>query len=436
MYIGIDLGTTVCKGFLYDEDGLVKAEFQEEYPLLFRADFIEQDAELWWQMTKKAVHTLMREANYPHIHALSLSTQSISFVPVDQIGKPLAPAITWLDTRAWPQCDRLCRDIGEEALFQKTGKPANPTYSLSKFMWLAEKEPELLTHAHKLLFPLDYLNFRLTGRAVTDYTIAGGSMAFDIKRKVWDDALLRYAGINASKLPEVCCMGETVGPVLPDFAEETGINRDAVVILGGQDQKLAALGAGIKPGMATVSLGTAAAVSILRNRFDAGCRVCPVFRFNDNYYVSEAVVETCGAALKWTACTMFGGKTYRELDKLAEASPKGANGVSYTPDFTNGAQISGLTLSTTAGDMVRALYEGICGKIGSYLKSLGGAERLCVFGGGAKSEIWCRILAELTESEVLVMETPETASRGAAILASEGRIAPSPVFRTISATSK
>lgn len=126
MYIGIDLGTTVCKGFLYDEDGLVKAEFQEEYPLLFRADFIEQDAELWWQMTKKAVHTLMREANYPHIHALSLSTQSISFVPVDQIGKPLAPAITWLDTRAWPQCDRLCRDIGEEALFQKTGKPQIP----------------------------------------------------------------------------------------------------------------------------------------------------------------------------------------------------------------------------------------------------------------------------------------------------------------------
>lgn len=152
MYIGIDLGTTVCKGFLYDEDGLVKAEFQEEYPLLFRADFIEQDAELWWQMTKKAVHTLMREANYPHIHALSLSTQSISFVPVDQIGKPLAPAIIWLDTRHGLSVEAMPGHRRRGPFSKNRGKPANPTYSLSKFMWLAEKEPELLTHAHKLLF--------------------------------------------------------------------------------------------------------------------------------------------------------------------------------------------------------------------------------------------------------------------------------------------
>lgn len=431
MYIGIDLGTTVCKGFLYDEFGTVKAEFHEEYSLIFRAEFIEQDAEQWWEITKKAIRSLLSDSGFPHIQALSFSTQSISFVPVDPNGRPLSSAVTWLDTRASAQCEKLSEAVGEDSLFRITGKPVDTTYSLPKFIWMAENEPELLKKADKLLFPLDYLNYRMTGRAVTDYTIAGGSMAFDIKKKAWDEALLSLAGIHAKKLPEVYCMGEPVGTVLDEVAEETGLNRDAVVVLGGQDQKLAAIGAGIRFGIATVSFGTAAAVSLMRKQFDDSCRICPVFRFNDSCYVSEAVVGTSGAALKWTANTLLGGLSYKELDIMAEASTPGANGVSFLPDFTSGAKLSGLTLATTAGDIVRALLEGICTKIAVYLDALGGASEIRVFGGGAKSKIWCQILADLTGTAVCVMDTPETASRGAAMLASNFQLPPSAILRKI-----
>ncbi len=431
MYIGIDLGTTVCKGFLYDGSGTVKAEFYEEYPLIFRSEFIEQDAEQWWEITKKAIRSLLSASGFPRIQALSLSTQSISFVPVDPNGRPLSPALTWLDTRASAQCKKLSEAGWVDKIFRITGKPVDATYSLPKFMWMAEYDPELLKKADKLLFPLDYLNYRLTGRAVTDYTIAGGSMAFDIQKKAWNDELLSLAGINAKKLPEVCCMGKPVGTILDEVSKETGLNRDAVVVLGGQDQKLAAIGAGICSDIATVSFGTAAAVSLLCKQFDDSCRICPVFRFDDNCYVSEAVVGTSGAALKWTANTLFGGLSYRELDVMAEASPPGANGVSFLPDFTNGAKLSGLTLATTAGDIVRALLEGICTKIAVYLDAFGGASEIRVFGGGAKSEIWCQILSDLTGTAVCVMDTPETASRGAAMLASNFQISPSAILRKI-----
>lgn len=427
MYIGIDLGTTGCKAVLYDSDGARLCEFNKEYPLICKNGYTEQDAELWWELVTEGILYVTREYDEKKVCGISVSTQGISVVPVDREGKALSNAISWLDTRAVDEAEQLKALIGEDEIYRRTGKRCIPDYTLPKLMWLKAHEPELFYSAHRFMLPLDFINMRLTGRAVCDYTVAGGTMAYNITEKRYDGTILSAAGIDASLLPEVGCMGDPIGTVLPETAAITGLSDCCMVYLGGQDQKLAALGAGIDDDSVTVSFGTATAVTKLTRdpKEDTGFSV---FRFNDEYYSYEGVVSTSGAALRWAANTIFGGRSYKELDRLAEAA--GAScGVTFDTELTSGGVISGITLGTTEGNIVYALFEGVSRAITDYVRRMGDVGKLCVFGGGSKSEIWCRILADVSGLRIAVLDTPETASLGAAILASEGKLRPAETVR-------
>lgn len=415
MYIGIDLGTTGCKCALYDHKGRCLSQFNQEYPLITSGSYVEQDANLWRKLVCEGIRSVTAAAGVFSISALSISTQGISVVAVDAEGNPLANAISWLDERAESEMQKIEEQFGAAEIYRRTGKPCDPCYTFPKLLWLKEHDPALFKGAARFLLPLDFLNLYLTGRAVTDYTIAGGTMLFDLEKKIWAPEFLDFLGLPAEKLPEVSCMGRPVGRLLPEIAEELGINR-AEVILGGQDQKLAAIGAGISEHICTVSFGTATAVSSLSKGMSGDDRFAQ-FRLNDGQFIREGVVSTSGAALRWLASVAFGGKSYREMDELAQTSEKGANGVVFTPDFTGNAKIEGLTLSTTQGDIVYALYEGVCRGISVCLPD--DAEELVVFGGGSKSDIWCRILSDITGRTVSVCDSPETACLGAVRLASE-----------------
>ena len=429
MYLGIDLGTTGLKCVMFEKDGTVLAEYNEEYPLIFIDSFVEQDANLWWSNVVAAVKSLVEEMGRGDVEALSLSTQSISFVPVDEQGNTLYNSINWLDMRAVDECDEIRERIGEETVFAKTGKHCDPAYSLPKLMWFKEMRPEVYEKAYKILFPLDYLNMKLTGRFVTDYTIAGGSMLYNIVEKRWDEELLAFSGIDRDKLPEVEVMGTDLGPILPDVAREMGISADCRVILGGQDQKIAAIGAGLEEGVLTLSFGTASAITKLHPEMIKNSTVSQ-FRLNDDAFVSEGVADTTGAALKWLS-RMMGGTSYKEMDELAETSCPGANGVTAYTSFSKGASFEGLTLSTTRGDLVYALYEGTCREIADRLTQMGGASTIRAFGGGSKSGIWCEILARITGCRIERLSTAETASRGAARVASGLKMPPAKVVSVI-----
>ncbi len=420
MYIGIDLGTTGCKAVLYAPDGARLCEFNKEYPLICRDGYTEQDAELWWELVTEGIRYVTREHDGKEVRGISVSTQGISVVPVDREGRTLSNAISWLDTRAVDEAERLKTLIGERKIYRRTGKRCIPDYTLPKLMWLKAHEPELFYSAHRFMLPLDFINMRLTGRAVCDHTIAGGTMAYNINEKCYDKEILSAAGIDASLLPEVGCMGDALGTVLPEAAAATGLSEHCKVYLGGQDQKLAALGAGIDGNSVTVSFGTATAVTRLTRepKWDTGFSV---FRFNDEYYSYEGVVSTSGAVLRWASGTILGGRSYKELDRLAEAAGSSC-GVTFDTELTAGGTISGLTLGTTEGNIVYALFEGVSRAIADHAHRMGDVDRLCVFGGGSKSEIWCKILANVSGLRIAVLDTPETASLGAAILASEGRL--------------
>ncbi len=429
MYLGIDLGTTGLKCVMFEKDGSVLAEYNEEYPLIFIDSFIEQDAELWWSNLVTAVRTLVGKTGRRDVEALSISTQSISFVPVNEKGGALCNSISWLDRRAAAECGRIRDRFGEKTVFSKTGKHCDAAYSLPKLIWFKEHRAEIFEKAYKILFPLDFLNMKLTGRFVTDYTVAGGTMLYNIREKCWDKELLAFSGLDPEKLPEVAVMGTDLGRILPSAADELGISAGCRVMLGGQDQKIAAIGAGLEEGILTMSFGTASAVTKLHPDMKEDSGVSQ-FRLNDGAFVSEGVADTTGAALRWLS-HMMGGVSYREMDALAEESAPGANGVTARTSFARGARFEGMTLSTTRGDLVYALYEGTCREIADVLSQMGGAEEIRVFGGGSKSAIWCRILARITGCRIAVLSTPETASRGAARIASGLALPPARVVSVV-----
>lgn len=432
MYIGIDLGTTGCKTVMFDESGRVLCEYNKEYELIFKGTFVEQDANDWWRLVLEGMKHVVKESGVAEVKGISVSTQGISFVPVDEYGNTLYNAISWLDMRAQTECDELLELHGHEKVFNITGKHCLCDYSLPKIRWFADNCPDILEKTKKLLFPLDYLNLKLCGNAVTDYTIAGGSMLYDIHKKCWDEELLEFARIEKSILPEVLPMGEDIGSLLPEVASEVGIVGDCHVYMGGQDQKLAAIGAGIKDDVCTVSFGTATAISRLGKavEYDEKSSVT-LFRFDDEKYISEVALMTTGAALRWLTRTLYGGISYKEMDKLAMDSEPGANGVKFQSDLSVGGVISGITLSTTSADIVYALYEGVSEDIAKAVQELGGTSCLKVFGGGAKSEVWCSILSRVSGIDVEILSIAETASLGAAILASGGKVSPSGVKKTI-----
>jgi xylulokinase len=430
MYIGIDLGTTGVKTVLFDESGEHISEYNREYPLICSDDHVEQDAELWWQLCCEGIRHVCSDSGCASPKSLSISCQGISFVPVDKSGRTLANAVSWLDRRAEEQARRLIENFGKEDIFKRTGLICTEDYTLPKLMWMKERRPDIFSAAWKFLLPLDFLNFRLCGKAVTDYTNAGASMMYNVRERHWDYDLLDYAGIDESLLPQVGCMGDCLGKILPDTARMLGISSDCLVYLGGQDQKLAAIGSGIESGVYTVSFGTATAVTKLSGDFDASMSA-PQFRLNDSKFVSENSVMTTGAALKWLSSEVFGGVSYRDMDILCEQSKPGAGGVVFNTDLSTEASVRGMTLATTRADIVRALYEGVCRDISRCIAPLGKPKLLKVFGGGAKSDIWCSILANEIGVDVAVLKTSETASLGAAVLASEGKLRPAEIRKII-----
>ncbi|MCL2158728.1 MAG: FGGY family carbohydrate kinase [Oscillospiraceae bacterium] len=417
MYIGVDLGTTACKSCLYDESGALIKFASAKYPLVTMPNGIaEQDANDWFWAAKQTIGEIAKEAG-GNIKSICFSTQGISFVAVDRAAMPLCNAISWLDMRAIGETEALERHFGKELIYDKTKKHIMPQYSLPKLMWFKNNCPEAYKKAHKLLMPLDFLNFKLTGKPITDRSMASGTMLYNIDSKKWDGELLDFSGISEEKLPEIKTAGESLGTILPKVADELGLPASTELVLGAQDQKLAAIGAGISEGVCTVSLGTSTAVTKLNVSLKYNC---PLFDFDDGRIFAETCLPTTGAAIDWLSSIM--GLGYEEMDALAKDAPKGANGVFFDANLSEFGSITQLCLDSSRGDIIRALYECICRGIKEKIDQMGGAKNLRVFGGGFKSELLCKILADTANLEVCVAKTVETAALGAAMLASGCKI--------------
>ena len=434
-YIGLDLGTTGCKSTVFDEDGRVCGNAYIEYGLLVDGDFVERDPNDWWEFSCQAIDGALQEAGCKReaVRGLSISSQGISFVLLDKEGRPLGNAVNWLDMRAVEQARRLEERWPQGEWFRLTGKRPGPSYILPKLLWLREHEPERWAQADILLTAHDFLLWKLTGRYATEHTMAGGSLLYSLEERGWDRRILRAFSISPEILPPICTAGTAF--LLTEAARaRLGLGEGTVVAVGGQDQKIAAFGAGIGPDIATLSLGTAGAMEFLCPRpvFDERDRL-PLFTYLfDGQWVAESVISTSGVALKWLRNTLFPGVSYSRLDELAAAAQPGAGGVCFFPHLTGASSphweadakggFCGITLNTTAGDLVRSVLEGIAFELKENMDVYREASGLPIrevraFGGGASSAVWCEILCGICGVPVRAFSCPEIANYGAARLA-------------------
>lgn len=437
LYLAIDLGTTGCRSILYDGNLTSICAEYEEYELITpQAHFVEQNAEKWWEMTLRTAKKAIEKSGVDgkEIASVSISSQGITIVPVDEDVKPLCNALSWLDTRAEAETAQIDKDFTADQIYSLTGKALISAYSLPKILWLKEHQPEIYNGAYKFLMPMDYLLAKFTGIFATDYSMASGTLMFDLKRFCWSDKILDFYGISKEKLPALMAAGEKVGFVLPSVAETLGLKDDCIVAMGAQDQKCAAYGAGLTDGVMTISLGTAAAITKLwrQAHTEKNCGVGWCGYADDQSFVTEGVIATAGTSLRWIRDTYFKNESYKILDAEAkDAMEKGSEllfypfmaGPSspfYYPESTG--VFYGINLGTCRGDFALAVMEGIAFQIREILEIMeayGNVHTVVLFGGGAKSKLWAQIIADATGMNIYTTNDPEAAGAGAAMLAAK-----------------
>ncbi len=436
VYLAIDLGTTGCRSILFDDRLNQLAASYEEYGLITPCEkWVEQDAELWWELTLRTAKNAISISGIDReeIKGISVSSQGITVVPVDRNIKPLCNALSWLDVRASDEVLQIEKDFGKDKIFNLTGKKILPDYTLPKLLWLKKHEPEIFNGAWKFLMPMDFLVARFTGNCVTDHSMASGTLMYDLKKLCWSREMLDFYGIDEKKLPNLAFGGEAVGTVLPEIADELGIGRDCIVGVGAQDQKCAAYGVGLGEGIMTISLGTAAAITKLWNAAKTEIRDVGWCGYVEaNTFVTEGVIGTAGTCLRYIRDLMFENEDYVTIDREAEEARERGSSLIFLPYMAGASEENdilsedgcfyGVNLATKRGDFALAVMEGVAFRIRSILETMeayGNIHTLILLGGGAKSKLWSQIIADVTGLRLNVPTVIEAAGAGAARLAAK-----------------
>lgn len=432
VFAAIDLGTTGVKAALFDNHGTMLVQTsREQHPDFSAPGCAEQNPAAWYEVPC----TLLREAlqrsglSGCQVNAVGFSSQGISFVPTDGAFRPLRKGISWLDVRAQEELSDMLQLFSADDWFRMTGKHINAAYTLPKLLWLKKNEPQVMREARWLLMPMDYCIARMVGRPVTDPTMASGTMLSDL-HGCWRDDLTRAFGISAEKLASVRPCGTVAGGLNEQSAARTGIPAGTPVVVGAQDQKIAAYGARLSRTCPTLSLGTSGAME-----FIAGDRsdTLPAFPHMDGREILlEACISTAGAAIRWARDMLFAGG-YDEMNEAAAAAPIGAQGVIFRPYLSGSGtphlqqELSGawegLTLAATRGSLARAVYEGLACEIRWNIDCAREAgsvvEGIRAFGGGVNSRPLLASIAGVCGLPIYICDQREMGLFGAARAAAE-----------------
>jgi xylulokinase len=446
--IGLDIGTTGCKVVLFDEAGSILANASREYSVdIPYPGWAEQDAESVWRLAQDALRQVVSAAGRQDIAALGLSVQGEAVMPVDEAGRALRPAILGMDTRTGAQNAWLRERFGARHLFERTGMPVHTINTLPKLLWLKQEEADLWARAHRFLLYEDFLIHKMTGEAVISRCLASRTQLYDIPNDCWSPEILEALELDGDRLATVRPSGTAVNPMRLELSEGLGLKQPPLVVTGGHDQACGALGVGLtRPGLAMVSTGTAEVVEVamaspvLNETLYEG-NISVYAHTVDGLYVSMTLNHSGGLLLRWfrdalgqeemREAAATGGDAYDLLLKDAPSEPTKllllphfAGSGTPTFDTTSKGAILGLTLSTNKAALAKAILEGLTFELRTNLDLLrnGGIEirELRAIGGGARSELWLQLKADITGIPVVVPRITEAAGWGAALLAGMG----------------
>jgi len=431
----LDLGTSSCKASLWDASGTLLASADKTYPTHHpQPDWAEQHAEDWWRAACGAARRCL--ALHPGggggIVAIGLSSQREGVVPVARDGRPLGPCIIWMDRRSLRETESLVAEFGAARLHDITGMIPDPTFTATKLLWLKTHAPEALAAAF-FLQPRDYLYFRMTGAFLTDYTLASRTMMFDLRARAWWMPMLERLGVRQEQLPPLYASTEAPFRLMPEGAEALGLTPGIPVAVGAGDRPCEAVGVAVVGRRAMESTGTATNVSMVIQAVPAVLQVCPCsIHALPGRWLLEMGIITTASVLRWFRdLTGLSPGGMGALEEEAAKSPPGARGLVALPFFMGARSVRlnpnargalvGLSLGHGRGDIARAIMEGVAFEVGACLGGLRAvglpAEEVRVLGGGAKSDLWCQIKANVLGVPLNRPRHTEAASVGAAILA-------------------
>ena len=432
--VGIDIGTSAVKLLAMDKNGKVLRTVTRDYPLYMYEDGrSEQSPEDWWTQTTDGLKELC--AGLEGIAAVSFSGQMHGLVLLDENENVLRRAILWNDQRTQAQCDYLNNTVGREILLENAANIALTGFTAPKILWVKEHEPEIWAKVKKIMLPKDYIAYKLSGVFATDYSDASGMLLLDVKKQDWSDKMLEITGVTRSQLPKLFHSYEVVGTVTAEAAKETGLPATAKVVIGGGDQAVGAVGSGIvSEGMCSVSLGTSGVLFVAADNFAVDTSPAAIHAFchaTGRYHFMGVTLAAAGSN-KWWVEEILSTTDYPS--EQVDIRKIGTNPVYFLPylsgertphndPFARGAFV-GMNMTTTRADMTQAVMEGVSYSLRDILtrvRDLGANVTTArIIGGGAKSPIWCQIIADTLRLKVEKMQSSEGPAFGAAILAMVG----------------
>ncbi len=444
-YMGVDIGTSGCKAVVFDQNGRQVSWAYREYDLFSpEPGWAELDSDEVIEKCFEVIGQAAGQAPERSVRGLGISSQGEAFTPIDKEGKALANAVVSCDTRAVEYSRKWAQEFGAEKLYRITGHTAHPMYSLFKLLWLRDKRPEIFSKAQKFLCFEDLLGFRLGLAPAMGWPLAGRTMLFDVTKHEWSGEILDAIGLSADKLARPLQSGTVAGTIRSQTARELGLGEEVFVITAGHDQTCGALGAGVtEPGVAMYATGTVECITpaFPEAVFSEELRknnLCTYDHTVAGMYATVAFSFTGGNILKWfrdefaaeelAEAERTGSNAYDLLLKAAGDKPSGLlvlpyftpSGTPYFDTQTKGA-ILGLRLSTTRGELIRALLEGVAFEMRLNLQILAqsGCEvrQLRAIGGGAKSEIWTQLKADVIGKPITELKVTEAGCMGVAMLA-------------------
>ena len=434
-YIGIDLGTSAVKLLLMEESGKICNIVSREYPLFFpHPGWSEQKPEDWFAQSMEGMKELTKDIDRAQVAGIGFGGQMHGLVTLDKDDNVIRPAILWNDGRTGEETEYLNTVIGKDKLSQYTANIAFAGFTAPKILWMQKNEPQLWARVKKIMLPKDYLAYRLSGTFCTDYSDASGMLLLDVKNRCWSKEMMEICHVTREQLPDLFESYETVGNLKTEIAEELGLSAEVKIIAGAGDNAAAAVGTGtVGEGRCNLSLGTSGTIFITSKKFGVDeNNALHSFDHADGGYHLMGCMLSAASCNKWWMDEILKTKDYsgeqKNIEKLGE------NPVFFLPYLMGErsphnnsdarAMFIGMSMDTTREDMTQAVLEGVAFGLRDSLevaRSLGiQIERTKICGGGAKSLLWKKIIANVMNLKVDVIESEEGPGYGAAILAAVG----------------
>ena len=412
LYIGIDLGTSAVKLLLADQKGVVLKTVCREYPLFFpNPGWCEQDPEDWYRATVDGLRELIADADRTRIAGIGFGGQMHGLVVLES--------------------DYLNESIGKEKLTEYTANISFAGFTASKLLWLKRVEPENFSRISKIMLPKDYLCYRLTGVFCTDVSDASGTLFLDVQARRWSSAMCDICAIRPEQLPALHESYEKVGTLKDTIARELGLPSAVTVAAGAGDNAAAAVGTGtVGAEKCNISLGTSGTIFISSDTFCVDRNnALHSFCHADGHYHLLGCMLSAAACNEWWAKKILRAANYSALQE--DIRDLGNNHVFFLPylmgerspwnDPNARGTFIGITMDTSREDMTLAVLEGVAFAMRDMFEVAGSLGRMparsTICGGGARSPLWRKIIANVLDLPLDVPVCEEGPSMGAAMLA-------------------